>query len=123
MTGRNVTNYTNEDYSLGGDGSTVTRTGGGTTLTPKHIPWVLSSVVEHRIADPQVTSSNLVVPFLFGAPAGKKRMTGAGFEPAQPKLLVPKTSALDHSAIQPLVGNKRCLHRDSSPGCQCHKLE
>jgi hypothetical protein len=34
----------------------------------------------------------------------KRRMlsvTGAGFEPAHPKILVPKTSALDHSAIQP----------------------
>ena len=28
-------------------------------------------------------------------------VTGAGFEPAHPKILVPKTSALDHSAIQP----------------------
>ena len=73
MTGRNVTNYTNEDYSLGGDGSTVTRTGGGTTLTPKHIPWVLSSVVEHRIADPQVTSSNLVVPSFWSFESRLKR--------------------------------------------------
>ena len=29
-------------------------------------------------------------------------MTGVGFEPTPPKRLVPKTSALDHSAIQPL---------------------
>ena len=29
-------------------------------------------------------------------------LTGAGFEPAPPKWLVPETSALDHSAILPL---------------------
>ena len=28
-------------------------------------------------------------------------MTDVGFEPTHPKILVPKTSALDHSAIQP----------------------
>ena len=28
-------------------------------------------------------------------------MTGVGFEPTPPKRLVPKTSALDRSAIQP----------------------
>ena len=28
-------------------------------------------------------------------------MTGVGFEPTPPKRLVPKTSALDHSATQP----------------------
>ena len=67
VTGRNVTNYTNEDHSLG---ITV---GGytwmGCSLGPQRHPLpaypvigVLSSVVEHRIADPQVTSSNLVVP-------------------------------------------------------------
>ena len=32
-------------------------------------------------------------------------MTEAGFEPAPPKRLVPKTSALDHSAIQPKMLN------------------
>ena len=30
-----------------------------------------------------------------------KMVTGVGFEPTPPKRLVPKTSALDHSAIQP----------------------
>ena len=30
-------------------------------------------------------------------------MTGVGFEPTPPKRLVPKTSALDHSANQSLV--------------------
>ena len=29
-------------------------------------------------------------------------MTGVGFEPTPPKRLVPKTSALDHSAILPV---------------------
>ena len=31
-----------------------------------------------------------------------KKVTDVGFEPTHPKILVPKTSALDHSAIQPL---------------------
>ena len=31
---------------------------------------------------------------------GEKNMTGVGFEPTPPKRLVPKTSALDHSANQ-----------------------
>ena len=31
-----------------------------------------------------------------------KKMTGVGFEPTPPKRLVPKTSALDHSANQSL---------------------
>ena len=31
-----------------------------------------------------------------------RSVTGVGFEPTPPKRLVPKTSALDHSAIQPL---------------------
>ena len=30
-----------------------------------------------------------------------KMVTGGGFEPTPPKRLVPKTSALDHSATQP----------------------
>ena len=30
-----------------------------------------------------------------------KMVTGVGFEPTPPKRLVPKTSALDHSATQP----------------------
>ena len=30
----------------------------------------------------------------------KKRVTDVGFEPTHPKILVPKTSALDHSANQ-----------------------
>ena len=29
------------------------------------------------------------------------KLTGVGFEPTPPERLVPKTSALDHSAIQP----------------------
>ena len=39
-------------------------------------------------------------------PIGKKQkkgsVIGVGFEPTPPKRLVPKTSALDHSAIEPL---------------------
>ena len=34
-------------------------------------------------------------------------MTGVGFEPTPPKRLVPKTSALDHSANQSFVLNLR----------------
>ena len=30
-------------------------------------------------------------------------VTGVGFEPTPPKRLVPKTSALDHSATQPYL--------------------
>ena len=32
-----------------------------------------------------------------------KSLTGVGFEPTPPERLVPKTSALDHSAIQPCL--------------------
>ena len=32
-----------------------------------------------------------------------QKMTGVGFEPTPPKRLVPKTSALDHSANQSFV--------------------
>ena len=34
-------------------------------------------------------------------------MTGVGFEPTPPKRLVPKTSALDHSANQSLVFDRK----------------
>ena len=34
-------------------------------------------------------------------------MTGVGFEPTPPKRLVPKTSALDHSANQSLVFGRK----------------
>ena len=58
-------------------------------------------------------------------------MTGVGFEPTPPKRLVPKTSALDHSATLPplLSGQVKCYmyipfglasvrveNRDSHPG-------
>ena len=33
-------------------------------------------------------------------------MTGLGFEPAPQERLVPKTSALDHSAILPCISKK-----------------
>ena len=33
----------------------------------------------------------------------RPKVTGVGFEPTPPERLVPKTSALDHSAIQPLL--------------------
>ena len=35
-----------------------------------------------------------------------RSVTGVGFEPTPPKRLVPKTSALDHSAIQPLYSHR-----------------
>ena len=50
-------------------------------------------------------------------------VTEAGFEPAPPKRLVPKTSALDHSAIQPSHTIKRCSCRGSNPGPSAHKTE
>ena len=37
-------------------------------------------------------------------------MIGVGFEPTPPKRLVPKTSALDRSAIQPKTQSRRVWH-------------
>ncbi len=37
-------------------------------------------------------------------------MIGVGFEPTPPKRLVPKTSALDRSAIQPKVLDQRIYY-------------
>ena len=37
----------------------------------------------------------------------EKNMTGVGFEPTPPKRLVPKTSALDHSANQSNMNNNK----------------
>ena len=37
-------------------------------------------------------------------------MIGVGFEPTPPKRLVPKTSALDRSAIQPTISDQRVWH-------------
>ena len=39
-------------------------------------------------------------------------LIGVGFEPTPPKRLVPKTSALDRSAIQPEVPCRRVWHTD-----------
>ena len=50
-------------------------------------------------------------------------VTEVGFEPTLPKKLVPKTSALDHSAIQPLPLYKICSYRGSNPGPSAHKTE
>ena len=36
------------------------------------------------------------------------KLTGVGFEPTPPERLVPKTSALDHSAIQPQRVESEC---------------
>ena len=58
---------------------------------------------------------------------GKKKgrnVIGVGFEPTPPKRLVPKTSALDHSAIQPFsMPKKGCSCRGSNPGPSAHKTE
>ena len=78
-----------------------------------------------------------------------RSVTGVGFEPTPPKRLVPKTSALDHSAIQPfsmpkkdapagartldhrLIRPKRCqlrhkssrmMQNDASGGFRTHDL-
>ena len=40
-------------------------------------------------------------------------MIGVGFEPTPPKRLVPKTSALDRSAIQPKVSDQRSWYTES----------
>ena len=37
----------------------------------------------------------------------QRELIGVGFEPTPPKRLVPETSALDRSAIQPLLGPGR----------------
>ena len=51
-----------------------------------------------------------------------RSVTGVGFEPTPPKRLVPKTSALDHSAIQPFSMPKTgCSCRGSNPGPPAHK--
>ena len=42
-------------------------------------------------------------------------LIGVGFEPTPPKRLVPKTSALDRSAIQPLVGGQGGWGRRGEP--------
>ena len=39
-------------------------------------------------------------------------MIGVGFEPTPPKRLVPKTSALDRSAIQPKTQDKRIWYAE-----------
>ena len=53
-----------------------------------------------------------------------RSVTGVGFEPTPPKRLVPKTSALDHSAIQPFsMPKKGCSCRGSNPGPSAHKTE
>ena len=41
----------------------------------------------------------------------KKKMTDVGFEPTPPKRLVPKTSALDHSANQSYTRHYGYLHK------------
>ena len=49
-------------------------------------------------------------------------VTGVGFEPTPPKRLVPKTSALDHSAIQPfdMITKTNKLHPPGiEPGTYC----
>ena len=48
-------------------------------------------------------------------PKRYKKVTEAGFEPAPPKRLVPKTSALDHSAIQPRTYKRKVLLRGLEP--------
>ena len=53
-----------------------------------------------------------------------RSVTGVGLEPTPPKRLVPKTSALDHSAIQPFsMPKKGCSCRGSNPGPSAHKTE
>ncbi len=41
------------------------------------------------------------------------KMTGVGLEPMQPKCLVPKTSALEHSAILPVYCDINVIHQGS----------
>ena len=58
-----------------------------------------------------------------------KMVTGVGFEPTPPKRLVPKTSALDHSATQPCCtgqstlyyDGQKCSMRGSNPRPPAHK--
>ena len=45
----------------------------------------------------------------------KLSMTEEGFEPSPPKRLVPKTSALDHSAIQPMMIKQNVLLQGLEP--------
>ena len=43
----------------------------------------------------------------------KDTLIGVGFEPTPPKRLVPKTSALDRSAIQPKIQCHRVWHTEN----------
>ena len=64
--------------------------------------WVLSSAVEHRIADPQVTGSIPVVPSFCGLGGGSDRRPGAmGWESARRVILVG------------VVGNISACHADA----------
>ena len=62
VTGRNVTNYTNEEYSLGDDDRKVTRAGVKVPSHPNIYLGCLAQWPEHEIADLAVTGSNPVVP-------------------------------------------------------------
>ena len=42
-----------------------------------------------------------------------KRLAAVGFQPTPPKRLVPKTSALDHSATLPDISQKRKSKSDN----------
>ena len=49
-------------------------------------------------------------------------VTGVGFEPTPPERLVPKTSALDHSATQPLLDERLALLNGSGIGTNRSQL-
>ncbi len=48
-------------------------------------------------------------------------MIGVGFEPTPPKRLVPKTSALDRSAIQPKTLCRRVRHAENKNNLETKK--
>ena len=58
-----------------------------------------------------IISNRLI--FLLRFTKFSKSMTGVGFEPTHPKILRPERSALDHSAILPLLNGvfwDKCSH-------------
>ncbi len=91
--------------------------GASQALDPGSIPgrriaafWGISSI--GRVRALQARGTGIETPMLqavffffsknFGRTRAEAKMTGVGFEPTPPKRLVPETSALDRSAIQPM---------------------
>ena len=62
----------------------------------------MAQLAAHRSYEPMVQGSSPCRSSFYFECEIQKIVTEVGFEPTPPKRLVPKTSALDHSAIQTL---------------------